>query len=142
MLCHPSARRAGIFPRDPEGVSQPLPPRLAIKGPRGLGHSPTFERGSSRSHIDVTFSSGNLRNKINNWRILDIKSLSLHRYISFSLSPTPSTITVQQTQTGWSTRRIEVGLLATALKTHFWNRQNQPLDAEVETKSLVELGRT
>lgn len=103
-----------------------------------VGQSPTFERGSSRSHIDVTFSSSNLRNKINNWRILDIESLSLHRYISFSLSPTPFTITVQQTHNGWSTRRIDAGLLVTALKTHFWNRQNQPLDAEAEAKSLVE----
>lgn len=103
-----------------------------------VGNHPTFERGTSRSHIDVTFSSGNIRNKINNWRVLDIESLSLHRYISFSLSLTPSPIAVQQSQKGWSTRRIDAGLLSTALKTQLRSRQNQPLDAETEATSLIE----
>lgn len=43
----------------------------------------TFVRGNSESHIDITFTSISIVNKIINWRILKDESLSLHKYILF-----------------------------------------------------------
>lgn len=50
-----------------------------------VGEVPTFERGNSTSHIDVTMTTELFSNSINEWRVLDEESLSLHRYISFEV---------------------------------------------------------
>lgn len=49
------------------------------------GTVPTFVRGQSSSHLDVTLSTRDLQCKIINWRVLLEESLSLHRYIAFEI---------------------------------------------------------
>lgn len=51
-----------------------------------IGNEPTFVRQNSRTHIDVTFASEGIMAQIKNWRVMDIESLSLHRYISFEIA--------------------------------------------------------
>lgn len=49
------------------------------------GNTPTFERGSSSSYIDITACSEGLVTKFANWRVLEEESLSLHRYIYYEV---------------------------------------------------------
>lgn len=49
------------------------------------GDSPTFVRGRSESHIDITITSDGEARLIRGWKVLDDMSLSLHRYIVFEL---------------------------------------------------------
>jgi len=56
-----------------------------------VGSAPTFERGGSTSVIDVTFCRDL---NVTDWSVLDVVSLSDHRYVEFSVSdsvvgPTP-----------------------------------------------------
>jgi len=50
------------------------------------GNNPTFVRGNSESHIDLTFASNSIVKSITNWRILEKESLSLHQYITFDIA--------------------------------------------------------
>ncbi|KAL4143949.1 hypothetical protein QTP88_006197 [Uroleucon formosanum] len=52
------------------------------------GASPTFVRGQSKSHIDITFASSRIRGTVS-----DEESLSLHRYIKFEVGTYISTMT-------------------------------------------------
>ncbi|XP_072395164.1 uncharacterized protein [Diabrotica undecimpunctata] len=45
----------------------------------------TFERGVSRSHIDVTLASNHYANKINNWDVLEDNIFTFHKYITFEI---------------------------------------------------------
>lgn len=47
------------------------------------GGRPTFVRGTSEPYIDVTISTDNIAKSIDIWEVLDIKSLTEHRYILF-----------------------------------------------------------
>lgn len=47
--------------------------------------SPTFERRTSVSHIDLTIASSKVGGKITKWEVLDVESLSDHKYITFEI---------------------------------------------------------
>ncbi|KAI5723445.1 hypothetical protein M8J76_006122 [Diaphorina citri] len=49
------------------------------------GNSPTFVRGNSGSHIDLTICSENIARKITSWRVMEEETLSYHRYIYFEI---------------------------------------------------------
>lgn len=51
-----------------------------------VGNAPTFERGQSKSFIDITLVSMDTRSSVKNWRVLETESLNLHNYISFEVS--------------------------------------------------------
>jgi len=46
---------------------------------------PTFVRGASESHIDLTFATWSTTCWVDGWKVLDEESLSLHKYIEFSV---------------------------------------------------------
>jgi hypothetical protein len=71
-----------------------------------IGDSPTFVRGASESFIDVTFASRALCQKVSNWRVLDVDSLSLHQYITFDISRITASVS-QPPPTGWSWRKLD-----------------------------------
>lgn len=50
-----------------------------------VGEAPTFERGNSRSHIDVTMTTELISNSIHDCIVLEEETLSLHRYIFFEV---------------------------------------------------------
>lgn len=53
-----------------------------------VGNSPTFVRNLSRSIIDVTFATSRSALAIRSWKVLPLESLSLYRYITFSIGDT------------------------------------------------------
>lgn len=76
-------------------------------------NAPTFIRGSSESHIDVTFASARICGNINNWRVSDMKSLRLYKYITFDVDVTAAIM--QQLNGGWVVGKIDRTLLSIAL---------------------------
>lgn len=68
-----------------------------------VGDRLTFVRGASESCIDVTFASRSLWQKVSNWQVLDVDSLSLHLNIVFEIT---SDITCEPhpPPKGWSWR--------------------------------------
>lgn len=52
---------------------------------------PTFVRGNSQSHIDVTIGTRAAVKKIHNWRILDEDIFTYHKYIYYELYTTKKT---------------------------------------------------
>jgi len=59
-----------------------------------IGDKPKFSRvyadGISRSHIDITFVNDGSSHLVQDWKVLDLYSASLHRYIAFNIAGTPS----------------------------------------------------
>jgi len=53
------------------------------------GNNPIFVRGHSETHIDITFASSSIVNRITYWRVLEEESLSLHKYIAFDVLSIP-----------------------------------------------------
>lgn len=47
--------------------------------------NPTFERGESRSHIDLTLSTSGMSKYFYNWQVSEKETLSLHKYIHFEV---------------------------------------------------------
>ena len=43
----------------------------------------TFERGESRSHIDLNIVTSGMSKHAHNWQVSEKKILSLHKYIHF-----------------------------------------------------------
>ncbi|KAL5237090.1 hypothetical protein ACI65C_004500 [Semiaphis heraclei] len=64
--------------------------------------SPTFVRGASESHIDITFVSDAIAQRLTGWRVLmDVESASYHKYIVYSIqtaAPRPDAAAPQ----GWN----------------------------------------
>ena len=50
------------------------------------GGRPTFERGSQRSHIDITMCSTGIAGRINNWRVEEEEMLGGHNLITYQYS--------------------------------------------------------
>ncbi|XP_074027685.1 uncharacterized protein [Leptinotarsa decemlineata] len=50
------------------------------------GNTPTFSRGASKSYIDITFATQKASRMIQSWRVCLEESLSLHRYIYYSIN--------------------------------------------------------
>jgi len=75
------------------------------------GNNPTFVRGYSETHIDITFASESIGNRISNWRILEEESLSLHKYIAFDVLPTPGRTIHRNRDPKWSWRKLDEGKL-------------------------------
>lgn len=81
-----------------------------------FGDRPTLTRRGSESFIDITFVSRSLWSKVNNRRVLEEESMSLHWYITFDISLTTS-IPVQPIPKGWSWRKPDRERLLMFLET-------------------------
>ena len=53
------------------------------------GATPTFERGTSASILDLTFVTNDTLNNITNWKVEEEETLSDHKYITFELQASP-----------------------------------------------------
>lgn len=51
------------------------------------GNSPTFERGNSKSYIDITWATDNLTRRVHKWEVLRGEVHTYHNYIYFEISP-------------------------------------------------------
>lgn len=71
------------------------------------GNKPTFTHQNYGSILDLTLATGNIAPYINNWDVLDMESLSDHKYIMFELVDKKRIrATVHQTQ-GWQVRKLD-----------------------------------
>lgn len=91
-----------------------------------VGERPTFTRGGSESFIDITFVSRSLWSKVNNWRVLDEESMSLHWYITFDIALTAS-IPVQPAPKGWDWRKLDRERLLMFLETNTVSQFGEPI---------------
>lgn len=79
------------------------------------GNEPTFVRGASESHIDITFASRAVADRVRDWKVLDEESLSLHRYIQYSIAAQRTTYQ-NPPHTGWAIRKLDRSKLKEALQ--------------------------
>jgi len=78
--------------------------------------SPTFVRGASETHIDISFVSDAIVQRLAGWRVLlDVESASYHKYIAYSIrttAPRPNAATPE----GWNWRKMDYEKLNSFLK--------------------------
>jgi len=77
---------------------------------------PTFVRGASESHIDLTFAMWSTTCWVDGWKVLDEESLSLHKYIEFIVKTASQRSQESSTRRGWAYRKLDQGKLIEALK--------------------------
>nr|CAI5821134.1 unnamed protein product [Callosobruchus analis] len=71
------------------------------------GNEPTFIRDSSRSVIDITLTTDRLSTTVCDWRVLDIESLSCHRYIQFKIGESSNNTSFYNRTRGWNLKRLD-----------------------------------
>jgi len=77
---------------------------------------PTFVRGASESHIDLTFVTRSATCWVGNWSVLDEESLSLHKYVEFNVKTSGQHGQEPSARKGWAYRKLDQVKLAEALK--------------------------
>ncbi|KAK9745950.1 Endonuclease-reverse transcriptase [Popillia japonica] len=83
-----------------------------------LGDEPTFERGNSKSHIDITWASEAMTRHIHEWNVLSGEVFTYHNYIYFEVQQgNGSRGKSQQSQRIF--RFLDKDLFATKVKQHF-----------------------
>ncbi|CAI6350497.1 unnamed protein product [Macrosiphum euphorbiae] len=102
------------------------------------GGSPTFVRGNSGTHIDVTFAASVLIHKVCDWTVLEEESLSLHRYITFSIRQEQGNQGGQQTGKRWSWKRFDLSKLRTFVSSVEFEDSANAAAATHRLKSIVE----
>jgi hypothetical protein len=103
------------------------------------GNKPTFVRGNSESHIDITFVSNSIVNSITNWRIFEKESLSLHQYITFDIAANSGEKHHQKTGPRWSWRKLDENKLKAFIeRTTLTVANHARLGAEELVKYLEE----
>lgn len=70
-----------------------------------IGSSPTFERGSSKSILDLTFASPRTANLTIDWKVLDEETMSDHKYITYTIGAQART--QDQLQIGWCRKKLD-----------------------------------
>lgn len=81
------------------------------------GNKPTFVRGNSESHIDITFASNSIVNSITNWRILEKESPGIHQYITFDIAANSGEKHHQKSGPRWSWRKRDDNKLKAFIET-------------------------
>ncbi|KAK9694655.1 hypothetical protein QE152_g33382 [Popillia japonica] len=62
-----------------------------LEGTAGLnainvGDTPTFERGNSRSHIDITWATNDITERVQDWKVLRGEFFTFHNHIYFEIT--------------------------------------------------------
>jgi len=74
------------------------------------GNKPTFVRGASESHLDITLITQTAVTSITGWKILDEESLNLHKYIMFDVNA-PRGYQQIRDKKGWAYRKLDYAKL-------------------------------
>ena len=98
------------------------------------GGAPTFVRGASQTHIDVTFVSRKLMNDISNWQVVDDESFSDHRLLSmtFGAKPPKATLKPNYNKTCWESCKRDLDSLD-------WETPVEPRDRASLDKAVADL---
>lgn len=98
------------------------------------GNQPTFVRGLSRTHIDVTFAAESIIGDVNGWKVVDDESYSLHKYIWFELSVRRPNVNAHN-EMRWSIFKLDTSKLQEALAQNLRPRSDGGSNASVEAKT-------
>ena len=79
------------------------------------GTKPTFIRGQSRSIIDVTFASSRLLDRLNEWSVLNMETLTEHQYIMYLLQNKLPVAQCSNPTRRWNVKKMKIDVLAIAL---------------------------
>jgi len=104
------------------------------------GDSPTFcqvyKGGISRSHIDITFVTGNEHLNVRNWEVLEDFTGSLHNYIVYNFSHTRRT-EEHPTESRWSWRKYNKDKLVEYIDTRNMEEGTDPVTAYTALDSYL-----
>ncbi|KAK9721688.1 Endonuclease-reverse transcriptase [Popillia japonica] len=80
------------------------------------GQKPTFVRGNTESFIDVTIATKVISKRIINWEVLDMETLTEHKYIGFEIQGIKSRKEVRRSRTmvDWDIFRSKIMALSEA----------------------------
>lgn len=81
------------------------------------GNRPTWQRGNSQSHIDITMVSASVIERIANWHVLEEESFSDDFYIQYRIEETKAQIPVKK-YTRRNLKRIDPNRLERAIDEH------------------------
>jgi len=98
------------------------------------GNLPTYVRGASGTHIDVTFVSEVLIGEMHGWRVVDEESHSLHRYIWFELNRQRPNADVSN-ETRWSIFKLNTDKLQEAASRELQLRDDDRSSSPIEAKA-------
>lgn len=73
------------------------------------GNKPTFIRNSQESIIDLTFSTENCKEEIQNWSVMDEESASLHQFIYFEIGNALDEGVHTTHRHGWNLNKLDPG---------------------------------
>ena len=80
----------------------------------------TYEKGSSRSVLDLLFASPEVIKNISSWEVLDTESLSDHRYLLKKLLGKQNQRRKYTTKGGWSLQRMNRDKFLSVLAQLTW----------------------
>lgn len=103
------------------------------------GDAPTFVRGRSKTHIDVTIVSRRLLNKISNWQVVDEDSFSDHRLITMNIGEKPpkTRVVPNYSKTSWANCQMELESMEWEVPTSQWNRENLDQAISILTENIM-----
>ncbi|XP_031358200.1 uncharacterized protein LOC116181893 [Photinus pyralis] len=94
------------------------------------GNAHTFERGESRSIIDITLASGGSTNfNVRNWKVENEETLSDHKYISFNIDSAKPRPPKDQNKKGWNIKKINEEKLRERMGSEHRSTTPSELDA-------------
>jgi len=97
------------------------------------GSKPTFVRGTSESHLDLTLATQAVARNVTGWSVLEEESLSLHRYIQFDVALVCGHQRNEKKK-GWAFRKLDLAKLNKKL-SH--GTPPPPDDAEAACKEAI-----
>ncbi|KAK9738873.1 hypothetical protein QE152_g9454 [Popillia japonica] len=80
-----------------------------------VGNTPTFERGSSRSYIDITWATEALTRRVQKWTVLAGEVCTFHNYIYFEIQQSG----IVREKSKRVVRLLDKALFTSKVKEHF-----------------------
>ncbi|XP_008180149.1 uncharacterized protein LOC103308492 [Acyrthosiphon pisum] len=100
---------------------------------RNEGGQPTFVRGASESHLDLTLATQAAIGSITDWAVMEEETLSLHRYIWFNITTTRGQQR-EQAKKGWAYSKFDHQKLKDKMHS---GAPSPPIDAPSMCKQAV-----
>ena len=103
------------------------------------GDTPTFVRGYSESHIDITFCTRGLSKRVTQWRVLQGETLSCHQHIVYHLEKTNANRNeINKRNTGWVINKEDIQKVVEEVGKTFEKSNSSDMNAEVVRKTLTD----
>lgn len=102
---------------------------------RNEGGKPTFVRGASESHLDLTLATQAAIANITDWTVMEEETLSLHMYIVFNITTTRGQQR-EQAKKGWAYSKFDHQKLKDKMHS---GAPSPPVDAHSMCKQAVKL---